>query len=239
VSLELTQCIRDLVDANHILFRHGIVDAFGHVSVRHPSHPEHFLMSRRVAPKQVTDADIRGFGLDGELLEKDGTPVFLERFIHSAIYNARPDVQAIVHGHSPTVVAFSVVPGNPLRAVCHTCGFLRDGAPNFEIRDVAGDATNLLIETPQLGAALAKSLGRENVVLMRGHGSTVIGTSIPHVVYRAIYTETNARVQSAAAALGSPTFLSQAEADAGDKGSLTGLQRAWDLWKADCEIEND
>ena len=224
----------DLVTANKVLVRYGVVDAFGHVSARHPAHADRFLISKRKAPGLVTAADIREFGLDGEPIEKNGDPVFLERFIHSAIYAARPDVHSVVHSHSATIVAFSVV-DQSLRPVCHVCGFLRSqergGVPVFEIRESAGDATNLLISSQSLGKALADSLGEESVILMRGHGSTAVGPTVARAVYRAVYTEANARIQSAAATLGKVTFLSAAEAAAIEETGGLQVERTWEYWK--------
>lgn len=225
--------VEDLVFANRILLHHGVVDAFGHVSSRHPALPDRFLLARRLAPGLVHAKDIREFGLDGELIDNDGTPTFQERYIHSAIYAARPDVQAIVHSHSDSVLSFSVVPSRPLRAVCHTATFLGDGAPVFEIREAAGADSNLLITNQVLGEALARSLGNKSVVLMRGHGSTVVGGSVPQAVYCAVYTKTNAQVQAAAMALGPVIYLSAAEAAAGDKTASAAVARTWDFWKSE------
>lgn len=226
----IVQLKRDLVTANHILLAKGIVDAFGHVSVRHPNDPAKFLMARRLPPGLVTVDDIREFALDGELVDRDGTPVFLERFIHSEIFAKRPDVQAIVHSHSPNIIAFGIVPSVTLQPVCHTCGFLSDGVPRFDIRDGAGDGTNLLISSKELGASLADALGQSNVILMRGHGSTVVGLTVAQAVYRAIYTETNARIQASASLLGPIIFLSPAEARAAEDGADLQVERAWQLW---------
>lgn len=230
-SRDLWDRKEEVVLASHILLRYGVVDAFGHVSVRHPGDPDKFLMARRVPPGLVTVDDVLPFGLDGELVDRDGTPVFLERFIHSAIYARRADVQAVVHSHSHNIIAFGIVPSVPLRPVCHMCGFLSEGVPVFEIRDIAGDASNLLISTRALGEALAKDLGEANVVLMRGHGSTVVGGTLPQAVYRAIYTEANARIQATAASLGPITFLSPGEAQAVAEGEGLQIERAWQLWK--------
>lgn len=216
--------------ASRILTQHEIVDSFGHVSARHPARSDRFLLSRRLAPGLVTDADVVEFDLDGELSGGDQVPVFLERYIHSAIYAARPDVAAIVHSHSPAIVTIGIVKNHPLRAVCHMCGFLGDGVPNFEIRDVAGDATDLLIRNAELGGALARALGNANVVLMRGHGSTIVAGSVQQAVYRAIYSELNARIQAAATALGPITFLTAAEAKAGDAVSDVQIERTWRSW---------
>ena len=234
----LAELKAELVVANKVLVRYGVVDAFGHVSARHPVHADRFLMSRRKAPGLVGVDDIREFGMDGELVDKTGEPVFLERYIHSAIYAARPDVQSVVHSHSSTIVAFSVS-DQPLRPVCHTCGFLRaqeqGGVPVFEIRETAGDATNLLISSQALGNALAKSLGNEAVVLMRGHGSTAVGPSVGRAVYRAVYTETNAQIQSMAAALGKVTFLSAREAAKIEETGHLLVERTWEYWKKQAE----
>ena len=227
---EIDRLSNELVVASRILLRHGIVDAFGHVSVRHPHDPAKFLMSQRVPPGLVTREHIREFGLDGELRDDSGTAVFIERFIHSGIFARRPEVQAVVHSHSPGIIAFGVVPA-ALQPVCHTCGFLGGGVPVFEIRDVEGDGTNLLITSKRLGAALAEKLGSASVVLMRGHGSTVVGPSLPQAVYRAIYTESNARIQAAALGLGEVTFLSDAEASAVREGEDLQVERAWQLWR--------
>ena len=221
---------QELVCGSKILVRHNIVDAFGHVSVRHPHDPAQFLMSKRIPPSLVTAGDIRVFGLDGELVDRDGSPVFLERFIHSEIFAARPEVQAIVHSHSSTIVAFGVVTDNPLRAVCHTCGFLGTAAPVFEMRDTAGDGTNLLISTPTHGRNLVAAMGDANVILMRGHGSTVVGWSIAHAVYRAVYTEVNAKIQTVASGLGTVKFLSAAEAEASQATDVQLVERAWQAW---------
>src|SRR6266496_2510699 len=178
-----------LVLANRILYHQGVLDGFGHVSARHDRSPGHFLLARNMAPALVRREDIVTFDLDGEALDGLGRRVYLERFIHGEIYRARPDVHAIVHSHSPSVIPFGVT-GKPLRPVFHMSGFLADGAALFEIRDVADD-TDMLIRDGPLGVALAKTLGQRSTVLMRGHGSTVVGTTLEQAVYRAIYAEVN------------------------------------------------
>jgi HCOMODA/2-hydroxy-3-carboxy-muconic semialdehyde decarboxylase len=223
----------DLVTANRILLRHKIVDAFGHVSVRHPTAPERFLMAKRTPPGLVKIEDILEFGLDGNLIENNGSPVFLERFIHSEIYASRADVHAIVHSHSPDSIAFGLAPSNPLRPVCHTCGFLNRPTPIFDMRAVAGDGTNLLISCTDHGRELAKVLGNAGVVLMRGHGSTTVGSTLGQAVYRAIYTEANARIQATASNLGQVSFLSSAEADAAEVNSHLQVERAWQFWESE------
>src|SRR6185436_8583644 len=188
--------VEELVDANHILFHQGVVDGFGHVSARHPGHKEVFLLSRSMAPALVTAADILSFDLDGNTLGRDARAPYLERFIHGEIYRARPDVMAIVHSHSPCVIPFGVAKGAPLRAICHMSGFLGAATPVFEIRDTAGPASDMLIRNRELGVALANSLGAHAAVLMRGHGSTVVGNGVRQAVFRAVYTEVKARLQA-------------------------------------------
>ncbi|MGQ3031262.1 MAG: class II aldolase/adducin family protein, partial [Ferrovibrionaceae bacterium] len=159
-----------------------------------------------------------------------GRSVYLERFIHGEIYRARPDVQAVVHSHAATVIPFGVSQ-MPLRPIFHMAGFLRGPAPIFEIRDHAGEASDLLIRNRELGVALADSLGGNAVVLMRGHGATIVGNSLPQAVYRAIYTAVNAGLQSEALRLGEVTFLTEGEADAAAASNDGQLMRAWNLWK--------
>lgn len=226
------QLIHDLVSANHILFDQGVLDAFGHVSIRHDKDPNRFLLARNMAPALVGPDDIVTFELDGTPVDAAGRAVYLERFIHGEIYRARPDVMAVVHSHSPSVVPFSVVKSSPLRALCHMSGFIGTEAPNFDIRDVAGDHTSLLITNPELGNALASTLGQKAVVLMRGHGSTVVADGIRKVVYRAVYTEVNARTQAEASRLGEVTFLSEGEIAETVRVIEGQVDRAWNLWKS-------
>jgi len=222
--------VEDLVYANRILYDQGVLDAFGHVSMRDPGNANRFLLSRSMAPALVTAADILAHGRDGAPLNAGDRRVYLERFIHAAIYRARPDVRAIVHSHSPSLIPFGVT-RTPLRPLYHMSAFLGAGTPVFDIRDVAG-VTDMLIGDNQLGDALAEALGDQTAVLLRGHGAVNVGASIPQVVFRAVYTETNARLQAEAMRLGTVTYLSPEEvakvAAAGD-GQLL---RAWDLWKA-------
>ncbi len=226
----ISSAIRELVDANHILFDQGVVDGFGHVSMRHPKKPDHFLLARSMAPALVTEGDILEFDADGAPVEAGGPAVYLERFIHSEMYRIRPDVVAVVHSHSPAVVPFSVVSGTKLRPICHMCGFLGAATPVFEIRDFAGSGSDLLIRDSRLGAALAQSLGQSAAVLMRGHGSTVVGNTVRQAVFRAVYTEVGARLQSEAMRLGPVTYLTAEEAEATTTTNNTQIDRAWLLW---------
>jgi HCOMODA/2-hydroxy-3-carboxy-muconic semialdehyde decarboxylase len=222
--------IDDLVTANHILYDQGVVDGFGHVSARHDKDPNRYLMSRSMAPALVTVDDILEYDLDSTPIDQRGRAVYLERFIHGEIYKARPDVHAVVHSHSPAVIPFADVKV-PLRPMNHIAGFLGGGVPVFEIRDVAGPASNMLIGDPKLGHALAVVLGSHSVALMRGHGSVAAAQSVRHVVFRAIYTEINARMESEGLRLGEPTFLNDAEAAAAAKTNDALVDRPWDLWK--------
>lgn len=222
--------IADLVVANHILYDHGVVDAFGHISARHDKHPDRFLLARNMAPGSVTASDILEFHLDGSPVDPQGPRPYLERFIHGEIYAARPDVMAVVHSHSHSIVPLSISVEQRLRAVSHMAGFIGAEAPLFEIRDAGGPATDLLIRSPELGRALAKSLGAANIVLMRGHGSTVTATSVRLAVYRAVYAELNARYQSEAMRHGPITPLTAEEAAACAASTEGQVHRPWELW---------
>jgi HCOMODA/2-hydroxy-3-carboxy-muconic semialdehyde decarboxylase len=227
--------IDDLVMGNRILYDQGVVDGYGHVSGRDPRNPERFLMSRARAPGLVVAGDIMAFGMDGEPVRDDGRPVYSERFIHSEIYKARPDVHGVVHSHSPTVVPFTVtnVPLKPIRAA-----FFYPEVPLFDTRDDFG-WTNLLIANRDMGRALAQKLGRNSVVLLRGHGNAVVGASVRIAVYRAIYTEANAKLLLQAKMLGGPiNYLVPEEAavmedtQAGDRPGH-GADRIWELLKSE------
>jgi HCOMODA/2-hydroxy-3-carboxy-muconic semialdehyde decarboxylase len=222
--------IEDLVAASRILADQGVLDGFGHVSIRHPGNPERFLMSRSLAPALTTADDIIEYDLDCVPVNDRGRGSFLERFIHCAIYKARSDVKAVVHSHSPGVIPFGVSQV-PLRPVYHVAGFLAPGVPVFEIRKHAG-MTNMLIADNALGKALAETLGDKSVALIRGHGDVVVGPSVQIAVYRAIYTEINARLQAQAMALGGPiTFLEKEEGELADVIQRQVVTRPWDLWK--------
>jgi HCOMODA/2-hydroxy-3-carboxy-muconic semialdehyde decarboxylase len=223
--------IEDLVDANRILYHLGVVDGFGHVSAREPADPSRFIISRSMAPALVTADDLMAIHLDGRPVSDKAPTPYLERFIHGEIYRARPDVVAVVHSHSAAVIPFSIVASATLKPVSHMSGFIGEGAPIFEIRDTAGPTSDMLVRTPELGAALARSLGGNNIVLMRGHGSTVIGFNLRQAVYRAVYAEMNARLQSEALRLGTPTYLTIGEAVESAKANDGQQDRAWNLWK--------
>lgn len=222
--------IEDLVAANRILFDQGVVDGFGHVSARHDRNPDRFLLSRSMAPGLVTPADIMEFDLDGTPVDPRGRAAYLERFIHGEIFRLRPEVRSVVHSHSPAVIPFGVS-RVPLRPLYHMSSFLGAGAPVFEIRDAAGPATDMLIRNRELGRALATALGSHPVVLMRGHGSVAVGPSVREAVFRAVYTETNARMESEALRLGDVTFLNEQEAAQATATNAALVDRPWELWR--------
>jgi len=222
----------DLVVANRILSDQGVVDGFGHVSARHEADATRFLLARSMAPGLVTADDIMEFDLDGSALDPRGRTLYVERFIHSEIYKAHPEIKAIVHSHSPSIIPFGATKV-PLRPIYHMSSFLGAGVPIFEIREAGSLATDMLIRDPELGAALARRLGKSAVVLMRGHGDVVVGESIKQVVFRAIYTEINAKLQAEALRLGEGevNFLNADEAAKATSTNNAVLGRPWDLWK--------
>ena len=226
------QVLEDLALANHILVNQGVLDGFGHISVRHPQNPERFFIARSMAPALVEVADIVEVDLDGNVHDAQGRRTYVERFIHSAIYKARPDVMSVIHSHSPAVIPFGVT-GARLRPICHMSGFLGAVTPVFEIRHSAGESTDLLISSQALGESLAKTLGKSNVALMRGHGSVTVGTSIKQAVFRGVYTESNARLQSEAMRFGEITFLTEGEAQATSAMNDQHLERPWEMWRRD------
>ncbi len=231
----LRHVIDDLVAGNRILYNEGVVDGYGHISARDPRDPSRFLLSRARAPGLVVAADIMQFGMDGEPVKSDSRPVYSERFIHSEIYKARPDVNSVVHTHSPTVVPFSVT-NEPLRPI--RAGFFYPEVPVFNTRDAAG-WTDLLISNRELGRALAEKLANNSVVLLRGHGNAVVGPDVRVAVYRAIYTEANAKLLLQAKLLGGPIKYLAPEEAAIMNASRTrvrpghGSDRIWELLKSE------
>jgi ribulose-5-phosphate 4-epimerase/fuculose-1-phosphate aldolase len=222
--------IEDLVAANRILVDQGVLDGYGHVSVRHDGDPNRYLMSRSLAPELVTAGDVLEYDLDSAAVDQRGRTLYLERFIHGEIYKARPDVRAVVHSHSPSVIPFGVSTV-PLRPLYHMSAFLGEGVPVFDIRETAG-ITDMLVKTPALGAALARSLGARPVALMRGHGCVAVGPTLPHAVFRSVYLEMNAKLQAQAMALGGPvTYLDPEEAKRADATNQGTYGRPWELWK--------
>jgi ribulose-5-phosphate 4-epimerase/fuculose-1-phosphate aldolase len=222
--------IDDLVAASRILAQHEVLDAYGHVSARSDKTRERFVMSRSLAPALVTAADLMELDADSEPLPGDKRKGFIERYIHGEIYRARPEVMAVVHSHSASVIPFGAT-RTRLRPIYHMGSFLWSGAPVFDIRKTKPD-NDLLIRDRPLGQALASSLGKCNCVLMRGHGMTVIGDGVPEAVFRAIYTEMNARMQLQATQLEGPIeFLSDEEGRRSAAANRGTLERPWELWK--------
>ncbi|WPO42940.1 class II aldolase/adducin family protein [Tardiphaga sp. 42S5] len=222
--------MQDLVVANRVLTDLNVIDGFGHVSMRHPTDPNRYLMGRSVAPALVTADDIMEYDLDSNPVDAKGRASFLERFIHGEIYKARPDVKAIVHTHSPGIIPFSVS-STQLRPVFHLGAFLFPDVPVFEIRDSAG-MSNMLVSNTQLGKALASTLGDRSVALMRGHGSVVVASTIPMAVFRAHYSNVNAQLQSQALALGGSVSYLLGEESQKTLAVIDQIHgRAWDLWK--------
>ena len=225
--------IADLAAASRVLAAQGVVDGFGHVSLRHPAAPGRYLMSRSLAPALVTPDDIMEYDLDSNPINANGRASFLERFIHGEIYKARPDIQAVVHSHSPSVIPFGLV-GVPMQAMFHNAAFLAAGVPVFDIREKFG-ATDMLVGNGEKGVALAQVMGRKDIVLMRGHGSVACGPTLQSAVFRAVYTEVNARIQHWAAALGGSAPIAALNAEEGrlaDQVNQTAGMRAWNLWRS-------
>ena len=222
--------IEDLVIANRILSDRGILDAFGHISVRHPENPTRYLMARAIAPGTVTATDIMEFDLDSNPVDRRGRSMFIERFIHGEVYKVRPDVDSVIHTHSMGVIPFSITKTR-LRPVIHNASFLHVGVPVWEIRE-AGGATDMLVRNAALAQSLAAALGDRPVALMRGHGNVVVGPNVRIATSRAVFTDENARMQSVALSFGGPVnYISSEEGALRDKNPSDG-SRSWDLWKA-------
>lgn len=223
--------VEELVAANRILAAKGILPGYGHVSVRHPENPNRYLISRSLAPELVTADDIVELDLDSVPMGSSAPRVYLERFIHGEIFKLRPDVNAVVHNHTPTVISFGIG-STPLRPVFHQAAFFLDGIPVWDYRDF-GTADGALVDTPERGAALARALADRPAVLMRNHGVAVVGSTLPMVVARSITLELNAEIQSQALARGDEiVYLEQDEESPG-----SSFDRAWDLWLRQLEAE--
>ena len=224
--------IEDLVAANRILALEGVLDGWGHVSVRHDRDPGRYLLSRSLAPELVGVEDILEFDLDNNPVEVAERDLYTERFIHGEIYKARPDVKAICHSHAPPVIPFGVIE-TPLRPLYHRAAFIALGVPIFEIREAAG-MTDMLIRDAPLGRALARSIADKPAVLMRGHGATIVGPTLPRLVARSIFLALNARLQAQAMIMaqgGRINYLDPEEARLIESREGYGLARAWKAWK--------
>jgi HCOMODA/2-hydroxy-3-carboxy-muconic semialdehyde decarboxylase len=223
--------LRDLAIANRILAREGVVDAFGHVSLRHPGRPDRFFLARSRSPELVTPDDLMEFALDGTPVDARGRTPYSERFIHGAIYEKRPDVHSVIHNHSHEIIPYGITPVK-LRPVLHVGGAIGEEVPVWDIRRKFGD-TNMLVVNMDQGRDLAATLGRNRVALMRGHGCAVAGTTLREAVFTAVYLQVNAKLQTEAMALSDDVqYLSPGEL-ALTKEMLSqqiGLDRAWEYW---------
>lgn len=234
------QLVDDLVVGNRILANEGILDGLGHISVRHNARSDRFLLSRDLAPALVTAADLVEYDLDGNAVDSRAPRGYQERFIHAAIYKARPDVRSVVHAHTPSVLTFANS-SIPLRPIYHMAAFLAPGVPIYEIRKVEG-SSGMLVSDTRTATALAQTLSDRAVALMRGHGYVAVGPSIPEAVSRSIFLDVNARVQMQAIALGGTvSFLGPQDIGAPAGGpqtqtaqpaQTTEYPRSWPFWKA-------
>ena len=236
-SLEPLPELRRVVAANRILANEGVVDAFGHVSVRHPRNPKRFVMSRSRSPALVELGDLMEFEQDGTPVDARGRTAYGERMIHAAVYEARADVTSVVHDHAMGLLPFTVT-GVPLRPVIHTASVIGAEIPVWDIRDDFGD-TDMLVRTLQQGRSLAKTLGEHTCALMRGHGAVVVGASVQRAVLTAIYLQVNANVAMQARALGELQWLSDEEIEqsAATQFSPLALDRAWEYFCQRARVE--
>jgi ribulose-5-phosphate 4-epimerase/fuculose-1-phosphate aldolase len=227
------ELVEDLLVGNKILFKYGIVDAFGHISVRHDRDPKTYVMSRHLAPGLVTEEDLLTYDLDSMPVTPTKHRLYSERYIHGEIYKRRPDVMSVVHCHAPALIPFGITKAE-LEPVYHMSAFLGEGVPKFEIRETAG-MTDMLIRTAPIGKALAERLGDKPMVLMRGHGATMVGKTIRHAVYRAMYAAQNAQIQSEALRFGTVTYLAPEEAANYERYIHEVIHRPWNMWKREVE----
>ena len=228
--MSLAETLRDLVTANRILAHEEVVDAYGHISVRHPDRPDRFFLSGSRSPELVTADDIIEYDLDCNPIDQKGRAQYTERPIHGGIYKARPDVQSVIHNHAYEIIPFTVAKGVKLQPLLHTSAGLGATIPVWDIRPKFGD-TNLLVTTLAQGNDLAATLAKNRIVLMRGHGSAVSGISIQDAVHTAVYLKVNAKLQAEAMRLGGEiTYLSEGEIAEMSKLGQTGHGRAWEYW---------
>lgn len=226
---KLDLLLEEIVTANRILANEGVVDSFGHISVRHPDRPDRYLMSRARAPERIENDDIMEFTLDGNPVDPRERKPYLERFIHGAIYEARPEILSVVHNHSPSVIPFGVT-GKKLKPLLHMCASIGHEVPVWDTQDKFGD-TALLVTDMDMGRDLARMLGTGRTALMRGHGAVVAGRTIREAVFISCYLEVNSKLQMQAMAMGDIKFLSKGEVDAiiARTGPFT-INRAWENW---------
>jgi HCOMODA/2-hydroxy-3-carboxy-muconic semialdehyde decarboxylase len=233
--------IKDLVIANRILAKEDVVDAYGHVSIRNPDNPKSFFISRSLAPELIEKDDIVELGLDGEPLKNEKRSLYLERFIHAAIYEMRPDINSVVHAHAEDTLPFGIAAATKLKPVIHSGSFIGPNVPVWDIADKFG-ATNVLVTNMAQGRDLAKCLGKNSVALMRGHGFASAARSLIEVVRLSVYLPRNARALMRAKMLGGKIkYLSKGEIDARNKGYSpysTETWRAWEYWANKAGVGN-
>ncbi len=222
----------DLAAANRILAEYGVIDGYGHVSARSDRDANRYFLSRAIAPELVTEDDIIEYDLDSNPIDPGGRDSVQERFIHGEIYKTRPEVRAVVHNHSPSVIPFGITTES-LRPIFHMAAFVGEGVPNFEIRD-AEKGTDLLVKTPYLGKALATTLGGKPAALMRGHGAVVVGENLPRAVGRSIYLEISARLQMQAMLIAGPggKIICLDDSEVNASVPKQDYARAWNLWRS-------
>ena len=230
--------LRELVIANRILAHEGVVDAFGHVSVRHPEEPGHYLIARSLGPELVTEDDLQRFTHTGEQVAGNEQPPYHERAIHGAIYEARPEVMAVCHHHSPSVIPFGVT-GVALRPIFHMAALIGTDIPTWDIAEAFGD-TDMLVRTVEQGRSLARTLGQRRAALMRGHGAVVAGRTLRQLMMTCVYMEQNARMLSQALALGQVRYLSAGEVERASTTLLAAVpsSRAWETWASRIRIQD-
>jgi len=228
---ELQRAIGDLVIANRILAKEDVVDAYGHVSIRHPQKPDHYLLSRSLSPEFVTRSDIIEFKLDGTPVNDDRPP-YLERFIHGAIYEARPDINAVIHSHAEDVLPFSISKTTPLCCVAHVASDMGAHVPVWDIAEQFGDETNLLVINMAQGRDMARKLGKNSVVLMRGHGFSAAADGLLKLVRMSVYLPRNCRILLSAMRLGEFKAMSEGEIRTRNRfrAGSPEMQRGWEFW---------
>lgn len=237
---KIKDLIEDIVAANRILAAENVVDAYGHVSARHPDNPGHYLIARALSPELITAEDIMEISLEGDVLSGDTRKPYLERYIHGAIYEARPDVKSVIHSHSRSVIPYSVT-DEKLRPIMHNCATIGCHIPVWDAQTTFGD-TDMLISSMAMGRDFAEILGENNAALMRGHGCTVIGRSVREAVYTAVYLEVNAGLQMQASRFLPVKFLSGGEVKIicerlANAKPNEGYDRAWEYWCRHAGVE--
>ena len=234
---DLQNELRDLVIANRILAREDVVDAYGHVSLRHPRDPQQYLLSCSRSPELVTMDDLVSHTLEGDPVGPESRILYAERHIHGGIYEQRPDVQAVIHNHALAVIPFGVT-GTPLRPIFHTAALMGNETPVWDIRDTFGE-TGMLVTNMEQGRDLARGLGDSRAALMRGHGCVVTGASLREAVMAAIYLQVNARLLLDSLPLGPVTYLSPGEVEMMRQNMTrpVSIDRAWEYWvmRAGCQ----